>query len=262
VVFGTIVQCSAVWTERCGDKDGAVGKGGCGFAGQRNRTKQSSIGAGGVKADFCVAHAGDLVAGGLDAIGSGFDIGAMDSDDFFGRVFKNMRGPERAVDVGSEIFELRGHASVEDMYAAKKGVAGFGEVAHRAPASDASTEDMPEECKVNSDGREKRADEPGQPEEPSPVRAQRSEYGETEKGKRKWQRSEISVVRRLAKFADAVCKVEQHGDAKHRWKQHEQPGADCAPARKFEDGTGDKKNNCEPAEESFHRVPPTTAVAA
>ncbi len=34
-----------------------------------------------------------------------------------------MRGPERAVDVGAEIFEFRGHSAVEDVGVGKESVA-------------------------------------------------------------------------------------------------------------------------------------------
>ena len=44
----------------------------------------------------------------------------MHSDTFFGRVFEDMRGPERAVDIGAEVFEFRGHATVEDVDSAKE----------------------------------------------------------------------------------------------------------------------------------------------
>ena len=40
------------------------------------------IGARGIETDFCVTDARDLVAGGLDDVGAGFDVGAMHGYDF------------------------------------------------------------------------------------------------------------------------------------------------------------------------------------
>jgi hypothetical protein len=77
--------------------------------------QECGIGAGRIESDFGIAHARDLIAGSLDDVGAGFDVGAMDSDDLLGRILKHMRGPERAVDVGAKVFEFGGHAAVKDV---------------------------------------------------------------------------------------------------------------------------------------------------
>ena len=92
-----------------------MGKSDAAQASQRDRVEQCGICARGIEADFCVAHARDLVAGGFDDVGAGLDVSAMYGYDFFGRIFENVRGPERAVDIGAEEFELGGHAAVEDV---------------------------------------------------------------------------------------------------------------------------------------------------
>jgi hypothetical protein len=123
-------------------------------------------------------------------------------------------------------------------------------------------EDMPEECKVDGDGAKERADDPGQPEEPAPAGAQGGKDCKGEKAKQEWKGSEIGVVGGLAEFADAVRDIKQQRYTKGRRKKDEQPGGDDTPSSEFEDGARDEKNDCEPAEESFHRMPPGTAVAA
>ena len=120
MVFGAVVERRAVRSERGGDEDAAAGNCGCGFAGERDGTEESGVGTFGSEADFGVAHARNLVARGLDAVGARFDVGAMHGDDFFGRVFENVRGPEGAVDVCAEVFEFRGHAAIEDVDSAKE----------------------------------------------------------------------------------------------------------------------------------------------
>jgi hypothetical protein len=123
-----------------------------------------------------------------------------------------------------------------------------------------SAEDMPEESQVDGNGAEHSADEPLDPEQPSPAGAQCGQNRYREESEQEWERSEIGVVGSLAQFADAVCDIEQQGDAKRRRKEYEQPGADYAPARELEDSAGDEKNDCEPAEETFHRMPPATVA--
>jgi hypothetical protein len=77
--------------------------------------KQSGVGTSGVEADLCVSHAGDLVAGGFDDVGPGFDVGAMDGEDFFGGILEDVRGPERTVDVSTQVLEFGGQAAIKDM---------------------------------------------------------------------------------------------------------------------------------------------------
>lgn len=124
------------------------------------------------------------------------------------------------------------------------------------------TEDMPEESQVDGDGAEHGSDEPLDPKEPSPVGTQCGHNGYDEKAEKDWEGAEIGIVSSLAQFADAVCDIEQQRDAKRCGKQYEQPGTDDVPTCELEDGTGDEKNDCEPAEETFQRMPPATAVAA
>jgi hypothetical protein len=47
--------------------------------------------------------------------------------DFLRLVFENVRGPERTVDPGAEILELRGQTAIDYVYAAQEGIsiAGF-----------------------------------------------------------------------------------------------------------------------------------------
>jgi hypothetical protein len=120
VVFGAVMECCAVGSERCGDEDTAIGIRCYGLAGERNRAKESSISAPWIEAYFNVAHARDLVTGSFDDVGAGFDVGTMDGDDLFRRRFEDVRGPEGAVDVRAEILEFGGHAAVEDANGAKK----------------------------------------------------------------------------------------------------------------------------------------------
>jgi hypothetical protein len=123
VIFGAVVESCAVWTEGSGDEDALVRKCGYDLAGERNCAEQGSISAGWIEGDFCIAHARNLVASGFDDVGSGLDVGAMDGCDFFRRFFEDMGGPQRAVDVGAEVFEFRGHATVEDPGVGKESVA-------------------------------------------------------------------------------------------------------------------------------------------
>ncbi len=113
VVFGAVMEGCSVRAEGCGDEDAAGGVFGSGLAGESDGAQQGSVGPFGGESDLGIAHAGDLVAGGEDAVGSGFDVGAMDGDDLGGFVFKDVGGPERAIDVRAEVFELRREAAVE-----------------------------------------------------------------------------------------------------------------------------------------------------
>ena len=58
-----------------------------GFASKRNRAKKSSIRTRYLQTSFSVAHARDLVTGGLDDVGAGFNVGAMHGYDLFWRFF-------------------------------------------------------------------------------------------------------------------------------------------------------------------------------
>ena len=118
VVFGAVVKGRAVGSERCGDDDTAAAKCGDGFTSQRDRSKQRSVGAGGIEAGFGIAHARNLVARSFNDVSACFNVGAMHCDDLFGRIFKDVGGPERAIDVGAEVIELRGHAAIENVGAA------------------------------------------------------------------------------------------------------------------------------------------------
>jgi hypothetical protein len=123
VVFGAVVECCAVGTERSGNDDASIRKGLRGFAGECDGAKECGVGTVGGETDLGIAHARNLVACCFDDVGAGFDIGAMNSDNFLGSVFEDVGGPERDVDVGSEIFEFGGHAAVEDVDAVEEGFA-------------------------------------------------------------------------------------------------------------------------------------------
>ena len=112
---------------------------------------------------------------------------------------------------------------------------------------------MPEECQVDGDGAEDRTDDPRQPEEPSPGGTQRGEYSEGEKAKQERECPKISVVGGLTELACSVHEIEQEAEAECRREEREQPGCDYAPTCELEDGAGEEKNDCEPAEESCHR---------
>jgi len=120
VVFGAIVERCTVWAERCSDDDTAVRIVCDSLPGKRYGAQKSGIGAGGIDANLGVTHAGDLIAGRFDDVRTGLDVGAMDGNDFWGCIFEDVRGPEGAVDVGAEILEFGGHASIEDVEALKK----------------------------------------------------------------------------------------------------------------------------------------------
>jgi hypothetical protein len=120
---------------------------------------------------------------------------------------------------------------------------------------------MPEECQVDGGGAEHGSNQPLDPKEPSPAGAQCGHNGYDEEAEKDWEGTEIGVISSLAQFAHAVRNIEQQGSAERRRKEYEHPGADYAPSRELEDCTGDEKNDCKPAEETFHRMPPATAVA-
>ena len=119
MVLGAIVEGCAVGAERSGDEDAAIGIRRSCLTSEGDGTEQGGIGARGIEADFGVAHARDLIAGGLDDVGASFDVGAMDSDDLLRGLFEDVCGPERTVDIGAEVFEFGGHAAVEDVDAAQ-----------------------------------------------------------------------------------------------------------------------------------------------
>ena len=108
------------------------GKSGSGLVGQFYRAQKCGVSACWIEADFGISHARDLVARGLDALGAGFDVGAMHRNDLFRCVFENVGRPEGAVDVGPEIFEFRGHAAVENMDVAENRIAASDEISHES----------------------------------------------------------------------------------------------------------------------------------
>jgi hypothetical protein len=72
-----------------------------------------------------------------------------------------------------------------------------------------SAKNFPEECEVDGDGAEGRADNPGEPEEPSPGWAQSRKYSEGEKAEQERERSKIRVVGCLAELGRAVREIDQ-----------------------------------------------------
>lgn len=119
VIFGAIVEGGAVGSEGHSDEGRLVNEFGGGGAGERNGMEKSYVGALRGKAHLGVTHARDLIAGGLNAVSAGPEVGAVDGEDFVGRVFEYLRGPERAVDIRAHVLKLGGHASVENADAVK-----------------------------------------------------------------------------------------------------------------------------------------------
>jgi hypothetical protein len=117
VVFGAVVQSRSIGSERCCDNDPAARKCNCRLASQRHRSQQRGIGSLRREADLGIADAGNLVAGGLDALRACLDVGAVDGNDFLRRFFQHVSRPERAIDARSQVFELRGQAAIEHMNA-------------------------------------------------------------------------------------------------------------------------------------------------
>src|SRR3569833_3109959 len=79
--------------------------------------EKRSVSANGIESDLCVSHARDLVARGLDDLGHGFDVGAVDRHDLLGICFEDVSRPERTIDVRTEVLKCGSQAAVKHMYA-------------------------------------------------------------------------------------------------------------------------------------------------
>jgi hypothetical protein len=92
---------------------------GAGVFGEMHGEAQSFNGFGIGEADFAEALAGELIAGGGDAVGASLKIGEMHGFNFFGMFAQNLAGPERAGDIAAGGFEFCGEATIEDLQTGK-----------------------------------------------------------------------------------------------------------------------------------------------
>lgn len=119
VVLGAIMESRAIRAQRGGDENAARGKFRGGGAGDGDGVDQGGVGAFWREAALGIALARNLVAASGDALSAGGNIGAMHGGNFFGLIFEDVGGPERAIDAGAEIFEFGSEAAIDDTDAAE-----------------------------------------------------------------------------------------------------------------------------------------------
>src|SRR5579872_2670754 len=106
MVFRAVVQSGAIGAEGDSDQNPPAGEGRDGSAREGYGVQQRYVGALRSESAFDVAHARNLIAGGLDALCSGCDVGGVNGENLFRRVFKHVSRPKRTVDTRTEIFKL------------------------------------------------------------------------------------------------------------------------------------------------------------
>ncbi len=113
VILRAVVQGRAIGPERDCDLDVLFRKpGGC-FPCERKGLQQCGIGAFRGEAALKITHARNLVAGGFDALCAGGKVRAVYGENLFRGVLEHMGRPKRPIDLGTEIFQFRGQATIE-----------------------------------------------------------------------------------------------------------------------------------------------------
>lgn len=115
VILRSIVQRSAIRSQRCGHHYSALWKFRASRARQFDRAKQRCIGSLSGQTILRVAHSRYLIAGGQNALRSGLDVSTMHGNDFLRRVLQNVCRPKRSIDLGPKILKFRGHATVHNV---------------------------------------------------------------------------------------------------------------------------------------------------